>query len=122
VVEVEPAEEVFSRPKHPYTKLLADSAPVVVRALKVPEGRETELPDPLKPPPGCAFAARCAFTKSICSKKTPGLKGEKGEAQVACFNPSRRSGYGRLVQALTLWPYHRIQHLLNINFIMRRYS
>ncbi len=87
VVEVGPAEEVFAKPRHPYTKLLAESAPVVGRALKAPEGRETELPDPLNPPIGCAFAARCAFATDICRKETPSLKGANGSTQVACFNP-----------------------------------
>jgi oligopeptide/dipeptide ABC transporter ATP-binding protein len=57
VVETGPAERVFAAPRHPYTKLLADSAPVVGPAA----GRRAsgELPDPLNPPPGCAFAGRC---------------------------------------------------------------
>lgn len=87
VVEVGPAEDVFAKPRHPYTKLLAESAPVVGRALKAPEGRETELPDPLNPPIGCAFAARCAFATDICRKETPSLKGANSSTQVACFNP-----------------------------------
>lgn len=87
VVEIGPAEEVFAKPQHPYTKLLAESAPVVGRTLKAPEGRETELPDPLNPPIGCAFAARCAFATDICRKETPILKGAKASTQVACFIP-----------------------------------
>ena len=51
VVEIGKAEEIFKSPKHPYTKLLADSAPVVGRALKAPEQKDSELPDPLKPTP-----------------------------------------------------------------------
>lgn len=87
VVEVGPAEEVFANPRHPYTKLLAESAPVVGRALKAPEGRETELPDPLNPPTGCAFAARCAFATDHCRQETPSLKGKDASKQVACFSP-----------------------------------
>ena len=87
VVEVGPAETVFANPRHPYTKLLAESAPVVGRALKAPEGRETELPDPLNPPKGCAFAARCAYATDICRTQTPDLRGDEAAIQVACFNP-----------------------------------
>jgi len=87
VVEVGPAEEVFASPKHPYTKLLAESAPVVGRALKAPEGRETELPNPLNPPAGCAFAARCAFATDKCRTERPTLEGQGTATQVACFNP-----------------------------------
>ncbi|WP_424965318.1 oligopeptide/dipeptide ABC transporter ATP-binding protein [Dinoroseobacter sp. S375] len=87
VVEVGPAEEVFARPKHPYTKLLADSAPVVGRGLTAPEGRETELPDPLHPPEGCAFAARCAFATDRCRKEKPQLIRTDAVTEIACFNP-----------------------------------
>jgi hypothetical protein len=52
VVEVGPAAEIFANPRHPYTKLLADSAPVVGRALKAPEGRETELARSVEPAHG----------------------------------------------------------------------
>ncbi len=86
VVEVGPAEEVFANPRHPYTRLLAESAPVVGRPLKAPEGRETELPDPLNPPTGCAFAARCAYATEQCRQETPMLEGESTSKQVACFN------------------------------------
>ncbi|TFL17803.1 ABC transporter ATP-binding protein [Jannaschia formosa] len=87
MVELGPAEEVFRAPRHPYTKLLADSAPVVGRALKAPEGRETELPDPLNPPPGCAFAARCPRASERCRAEIPGLTEGAGGSAAACFHP-----------------------------------
>ena len=87
VVEVGPANEVFAHPKHPYTKLLADSAPVVGRPLTAPEGRETELPDPLNPPAGCAFRARCAFASDQCGSEAPRLEGQSDCVWVACYHP-----------------------------------
>ncbi len=87
VVEIGPAEEIFANPRHPYTKLLAESAPVVGRKLKAPEGRETELPDPLNPPTGCAFAARCAYASDRCRKETPDINDNNGRTHVACFHP-----------------------------------
>ena len=86
VVELGPAEEIFRAPRHPYTKLLADSAPVVGRPLTAPESRETELPDPLNPPPGCAFAARCPRAADRCRAAAPVLEWH-GAVQVACFHP-----------------------------------
>ncbi|BBU55219.1 peptide ABC transporter ATP-binding protein [Mameliella alba] len=85
VVELGPAEEIFRAPRHPYTKLLADSAPVVGRPLTAPESKETELPDPLNPPPGCAFAARCPRASDRCRKEVPRLEGD--HVQAACFHP-----------------------------------
>ena len=84
VVEVGPAEAIFARPRHPYTRLLAGSAPVVGRPLSAPEGRETELPDPLDPPPGCAFAERCPLASDICRTQKPALEGDA--AKVACHH------------------------------------
>lgn len=86
VVEVGKAEDVFSRPRHPYTKLLAESAPVVGRPLTAPESKETELPDPLNPPPGCAFKARCPYATEECAATKPGLSG-KGGHLAACIHP-----------------------------------
>ncbi|ANT63372.1 peptide ABC transporter ATP-binding protein (plasmid) [Salipiger sp. CCB-MM3] len=87
VVELGPAEEVFRAPRHPYTKLLADSAPVVGRPLTAPEQKGTELPDPLTPPPGCAFAARCPYASARCRTEVPQLAGQGEGPQVACFHP-----------------------------------
>ncbi|MEC3861258.1 oligopeptide/dipeptide ABC transporter ATP-binding protein [Mesobacterium sp. TK19101] len=86
VVEIGPAARIFSSPRHPYTKLLAESAPVVGRDLKAPEGRETELPDPLNPPSGCAFRARCPFASDRCAADVPKLRDVDG-VQVACHHP-----------------------------------
>jgi len=87
VVEVGPAERVFAAPRHPYTKLLADSAPVVGRPLSAPEAKETELPDPLNPPEGCAFRARCPRATEQCRTASPPLEAQDGQVSSACFHP-----------------------------------
>lgn len=92
VVEVGPAVEVFANPRHPYTALLAQSAPEVGRPIKAPEQANTELPDPLNPPQGCAFHERCPNALDQCRAERPVLRsdstasGESGR-QFACFNP-----------------------------------
>ena len=87
VVEVGPAEKVFANPRHPYTRLLAESAPVVGRPLTPPEAKGTELPDPLNPPPGCAFAARCMRASEKCRVEIPTLSPLSDGTGVACFHP-----------------------------------
>lgn len=87
VVEIGKAEEVFANPRHPYTKLLADSAPVVGRPLKAPEQKDSELPDPLNPPPGCAFATRCPRAQDRCRAEEPKLESVGGDQFAACFYP-----------------------------------
>lgn len=87
VVEIGKAEEIFRSPRHPYTKLLADSAPIVGRALTAPEQKDSELPDPLNPPPGCSFAGRCPRATDICRTEEPKLS-QMGEDQLAaCHHP-----------------------------------
>ncbi len=85
VVEEGPADRVFATPRHPYTRLLADSAPQVGRPL----GGEAmgELPDPLNPPPGCAFAGRCPRASDRCRAETPALRVIDGEQRAACHHP-----------------------------------
>ena len=87
VVEIGPAKEVFATPRHPYTRLLAESAPAVGRPLAAPEATNTELPDPLNPPPGCAFAVRCPRSTDRCRSETPRLAPIGDHSEVACFHP-----------------------------------
>ena len=87
VVEIGKAESIFANPRHPYTKLLADSAPVVGKALKAPEQKGTELPDPLNPPPGCAFAGRCPRATDICRTAVPDLTPMGDDQLAACHHP-----------------------------------
>ncbi|KXF82067.1 ABC transporter ATP-binding protein [Enterovibrio coralii] len=86
LVELAPAERIFNSPKHPYTQLLANSAPVVGRPLQVPT-QHAELPDPLNPPKGCAFAGRCPKAQSECLVAPPPLTKIKENEFVACFFP-----------------------------------
>ncbi len=85
VVEQGPAEKVFAAPRHPYTRLLADSAPRVGQPLGgVQSG---ELPDPLNPPPGCAFAMRCPRASERCHSERPELHRIEGDQLAACHHP-----------------------------------
>ncbi|MBP1848782.1 ABC transporter ATP-binding protein [Rhizobium halophytocola] len=89
IVEIGPAAEVFSNPRHPYTHLLLSSAPVPGRKSLIPEDTNTELPDPYHPPPGCAFYARCPRATDMCKTRVPGL--DEGQASAdhlaACYHP-----------------------------------
>ena len=87
VVEIGRAESIFNSPRHPYTKLLADSAPVVGRPLTAPEQKDTELPDPLDPPPGCAFAGRCPRATDLCRREEPQLRPMGEDQLAACHHP-----------------------------------
>jgi peptide/nickel transport system ATP-binding protein len=77
LVEIGPADEVYLRPAHPYTKGLIESAPTAdpeTERAKVHEGITGELPSAIHPPSGCRFRTRCPIAQEICSTKEPELK------------------------------------------------
>jgi peptide/nickel transport system ATP-binding protein len=87
VVEEATVEELFSRPRHPYTQGLIRSIPRVDRA-----GRKTRLetipgvvPSLLEPAPGCRFAPRCRFAMTACIEATPALREVGPGHKVACI-------------------------------------
>jgi len=68
IVDESDSKELFSNPKHPYTKALLESAPsmhVDHRELKALGG---EIPSPMAPPPGCRFHTRCEQRKDGCDQ------------------------------------------------------
>jgi peptide/nickel transport system ATP-binding protein len=77
LVEIGPADEVYLRPAHPYTKGLIESAPTAdpeTERSKVHAGIVGELPSAIHPPSGCRFRTRCPIAQDICSTKEPELK------------------------------------------------
>lgn len=87
VVETGPARELFAQPKHPYTRLLIDSAPGANATQ--PETETIELPDPFNPPRGCSFASRCPKAQAKCHEQKPELESDDGNNRitVACWFP-----------------------------------
>ncbi len=75
-----PAEQgtraaVLDRPLHPYTRMLLASTPLVDparRVVSVPV--RGELPSPVDPPLGCAFASRCPHAAERCTAERPELR------------------------------------------------
>ncbi len=72
LVEEGPTDEIFSNPRHPYTKLLLSSVPTINEHEKCEKIEvKGEIPSPLNPPSGCAFHKRCPFAFDRCMKETP---------------------------------------------------
>ncbi|MDX8350085.1 ABC transporter ATP-binding protein [Cognatiyoonia sp. IB215446] len=83
LVEEAAPDDLFDNPRHPYTKMLLEAAPKMDgfgREAELPEG---EIPDPINPPPGCAFHPRCPIASDICKKERPEMR-TLGETRVAC--------------------------------------
>ncbi len=93
IVEIGPAEEVFEKPLHPYTKMLLASIPIPDPELARRKERMKvigEPPSPINPPPGCRFHPRCPYAMSKCKVEEPPLiEAEKGH-WVACWLYARR--------------------------------
>lgn len=83
LVEVAPTEQLYSRPRHPYTQALLSAVPKADPrfrdATTPPAG---EVADPANPPPGCAFNPRCPYAVDRCRAERPALR-EVGVGQMA---------------------------------------
>lgn len=88
VVELARSEDLYRRPRHPYTIGLLASVPIADPDRRadapLPEG---EVPSPVNPPSGCAFHPRCPYKTDICTRVAPGLVRSANEHAVACHNP-----------------------------------
>src|SRR4051812_20756874 len=83
LVEVAPARELFSAPRHPYTRMLLDSVPDLELTGRQRKAVEGEVPNPVNPPPGCPFHPRCPFAFDRCRVERPALL-PAGNAMAAC--------------------------------------
>jgi peptide/nickel transport system ATP-binding protein len=83
LVEIAAAERLFAAPRHPYTRLLLDTIPSVELTGREREPVAGEVPNPLRPPPGCGFHPRCPFANDRCRHEQPELFDADGTL-VAC--------------------------------------
>jgi oligopeptide/dipeptide ABC transporter ATP-binding protein len=90
LVEIGPANEVYERPAHPYTRGLIDAVPIPDPVLE--RQRETvpvrgELPSALDPPSGCRFRTRCPLAQDVCAEVEPPLRSFGRNHRAACHFP-----------------------------------
>jgi peptide/nickel transport system ATP-binding protein len=83
MVEIADAREVFTRPRHPYTRMLLDAVPDLEMSGRQRTPVAGEVPNPLAPPAGCAFHPRCPHANDRCRSERP-LPLADGGAVVAC--------------------------------------
>ncbi|SMF21450.1 dipeptide transport system ATP-binding protein [Tistlia consotensis] len=83
-VEIASVEEVFARPRHPYTQALLSATPVADPERKGQRIRlEGEVPSPFNPPSGCVFHPRCRFADARCRTEVPPMQ-RFGATETAC--------------------------------------
>ncbi|THF62237.1 ABC transporter ATP-binding protein [Pseudothauera rhizosphaerae] len=84
IVEIGPVEDIYARPRHPYTRALLSAVPKVGGRGKGERMLlKGDLPSPANPPSGCAFRTRCPFARAECAERAPQLSGD-GAHRVAC--------------------------------------
>ena len=85
LVEIAPTRELFTRPKHPYTKALLSAIPSLdPDDTGAAQRLEGEVPSPANPPSGCRFHTRCPVARADCSTRVPHLQDADGASRVAC--------------------------------------
>ncbi|WP_341911745.1 ABC transporter ATP-binding protein [Ferrovibrio terrae] len=83
LVEWADTQTLFSRPLHPYTRMLLDAIPDLDMTGRSRTPVAGEVPSPLNPPPGCSFHPRCPLANERCKREVPKAITVEGGA-VAC--------------------------------------
>lgn len=102
VVEEGPAHEVINNPKHPYTKALVSSTPIIdPDTERTPIEIEGEVPDPVNLPSGCRFAPRCPEAKPECKEGEPRMYdvGEEQSARCILYDDELTDGTGSKLES-----------------------
>jgi oligopeptide/dipeptide ABC transporter ATP-binding protein len=94
LMEVSPAEELYSKPIHPYTSALLSAIPLPDPQQNRRRSRPLvsgEPPSPIAPPPGCRFHTRCPRATEVCRTSEPQLTEYAGGHLAACHHPQHVS-------------------------------
>lgn len=85
IVESGPTEQIFTDPRHPYTKGLLEAVPSVDPARRggAPPV-EGDVPSPSDPPSGCYFHTRCPAVMERCRSEAPSVT-VSGDRTTRCF-------------------------------------
>jgi peptide/nickel transport system ATP-binding protein len=89
LIEIADAQDLFARPKHPYTRMLLDAVPDLEMSGRQRTPVAGEVPNPLDPPTGCAFHPRCPHANARCRAEQPPLIAHDS-GSVACHAVEER--------------------------------
>ena len=84
LVEVAPSDILFSKPRHPYTRLLLDTIPDLEMSGRERTPVAGEVPNPINPPSGCAFHPAVPSRMTIVNASGPEPKPTGDGGLVAC--------------------------------------
>jgi peptide/nickel transport system ATP-binding protein len=96
LVELASRNDLYERPRHPYTVALLSAVPLPEPAARNAEGQRErrervrligDVPSPLNPPPACRFHTRCWKAQEVCRTVPPPLEELAPGQYVACHFP-----------------------------------
>ena len=96
IVEIAEGRELFSNPRMPYTKMLLGAVPDLAMSGRQRIPVKGEIPNPIDPPPGCAFNPRCPLVFDLCRQQAPALI--DGVACHAVNQPAARHSPGLITR------------------------
>src|SRR6266849_5902785 len=73
IVEIADGRQMFATPRMPYTKMLLGAVPDLAMSGRQRIPVKGEIPNPIDPPPGCAFNPRCPLVFDLCRRRAPAL-------------------------------------------------
>jgi len=85
IVEMASRQQIFTAPKHPYTKALLSAVPIPEPgAQRSPIILKGDVPSPINPPSGCRFHTRCPYVFDRCRAEEPELRSREDGQWAAC--------------------------------------
>ena len=87
MVELAPADQIYDRPLHPYSKSLLSAVPIPDPKIARANQRivlNGDIPSPLNAPSGCPFRTRCAYATEQCAAAMPAFREIEPGRFVAC--------------------------------------
>jgi oligopeptide transport system ATP-binding protein len=90
IMEVAPGQQLYKRPRHPYTGSLLSAIPIPDPKVELQRKRlilQGDVASPVNPPSGCRFRTRCPRAREHCAEEVPPLESFGSEHKAACFYP-----------------------------------
>ena len=87
MMELAAASQLYTRPRHPYSRALLDAVPVSdpdIQPGRFARSILGEPPSPLAPPSGCVYRTRCPHAIEVCRDQRPSWEPTGAEGEVAC--------------------------------------
>jgi oligopeptide transport system ATP-binding protein len=93
IVELANRDELYTQPKHPYTRALLSAVPIPDPQIEKHRQRiilSGDLPSPINIPKGCRFHTRCPMAQSICREVEPEFERKEGQDHFAACHFSEK--------------------------------